>query len=122
VVLDATEPTNLETPVRFSQEILRSLMDAKIFNHCCGAAELGNFGSAVSGKDVASMLQCIRDGKSQDGYAFLSESSPGYVISTTSSECSSSVIKALKANRFRVLSRFKNPRSGHLVTLWGRKL
>jgi len=97
-------------------------MDAKIFHHCCGAAELGNFGSAVSGKDVMSMLKCIREGKSQYGYSFLEETSPGFVIATTSCESSSSVIKALKTARFRVLSRFKNPRSGHQVTLWGRKL
>jgi len=95
------------------------------FEHCCGAVEIGEFGSANYQQVKSSILTTINDYKSEvtmaqeDGFDPVEV--PGAMVATTVPS-QRPAIRALKALKFKQALTFVNPGTGNKVTLWVKKL
>jgi len=72
---------------------------------CCGMMRLVEVNDNTEAVDVSDHLY---------------EAEGKYVLATTINSDKAG-IAALKKNRFKALAKFRNPGTGNMVTIWGRK-
>lgn len=81
------------------------------FSQCCGAVEIGGFG--WTGVEV---IDTELNALLQEALA----NNKGYAICTTIAQ-QTAAVQRLKAAKFQVLVKFRNPNTGNQVTMWGRE-